>query len=179
MNGKLPTLLFNLYMGEEGIIHDYYEKDMKNQVLLMERSAIGRQQLMSIMSNELRRRLIVIRDEIPQNERNLVVAKYTQQLVNSGYSWKQCRDNIVSGLKGEIRREEKVKKMGTSRYRSGKESLNDRDNKPLLEKYHWFRRKKSYIMRKMKKRKRNMGNGTITEKEKRKLRLSLMKKKRK
>ena len=141
-DNKLPTLSFSLYMSENGIEHTYFEKTMKNQTLLVERSAIGRQQVMSIMTNELRRRLEVMGDSLHQLERNEIVNKYTQQLVNSEYNWKQCHDIIVSGLKGHKRKVERIERLGDKRYRSGQSSLVSRVNKSLLEKYNWFRMKK-------------------------------------
>ena len=83
---RLPTLSFSLYMTDCGIEHTYYEKAMKNQILVVERSAIGRQPLMSIMTNEVRRRLEVIGASVSQNEHDKIVDKYTQQLVNSEYN---------------------------------------------------------------------------------------------
>ena len=35
---KLPTLSFSLFMGENGIESTYFEKEMKNQILMMERT---------------------------------------------------------------------------------------------------------------------------------------------
>ena len=65
-DGKLPTLSFALFAGKNGLQHTYFEKAMRNQILVMERSAIGRQQIMSIMSNELVRRLEVISTGLDQ-----------------------------------------------------------------------------------------------------------------
>ena len=53
VDNKLPTLSFSLYAESDGLKHTYFEKLMKNQTLIVERSAISRQQLMNIMSNEL------------------------------------------------------------------------------------------------------------------------------
>ena len=77
---------------------------MKNQVLMIEKSSIGRQAMMSIMSNEMRRRLEVLHHELPIKEKIKVIDMYTAQLVNSGYNWKQIRDIVVSALLGFIRR---------------------------------------------------------------------------
>ena len=141
-DSKLPTLSFSLYMTKTGIEHTYYEKPMKNQTLIVERSAIGRNQLMSIMTNEIRRRLEVIGNGVPQKDRDEIVNKYTQQLVNSEFSWKQCHDIIVSGLKGHVRKCKRIKKLGKPFYRSGQSSLMKRANEKLLEKYNWFRKNK-------------------------------------
>ena len=71
-NEKLPTLSFY------GLEHTYFEKSMRNQTLLMSRSSIGKQQLMSIMTNELRRRLEVIGTEVSQLEKmRLLICTYS------------------------------------------------------------------------------------------------------
>ena len=125
-DNKLPTLSFTLYTNSEGLSHSYYEKSMKNQTLVMSRSALGRQQIMNIMSNELIRRLEVTSSDLDQCELNSIVDKYTQQLVNSEYCWKQCNDIVTSGLKGWIRKEAKKKSLDIPRFRSGKYSLKAR-----------------------------------------------------
>ena len=142
-DNKLPTLSFSLFMGPEGMEHTYFEKQMKNQVLLVERSSISRNQLMSIMSNEMRRRLEVIGEKVPKEEKNKVVNKYIQQLINSDYNWKQIHEIVVSGLKGNNRREKRREKLGIPKFRSGKYSLRERTDKKLLEKYNWFKQKRN------------------------------------
>ena len=107
---------------------------MKNQTLLVERSAMGRHSLMGIMSNELVRRLEVLHEDLPQREIDEVVNKYTQQLVNSEFNRKQSRDIIVSAITGYVRKEKKRKLENVKKYRSGEDSLMKRENKKLLEK---------------------------------------------
>ena len=80
-------------------------------------------------------------ENLPQVEKNKIVGKYTQQLINSEYNWTQVREIIVSGLKGQFRREKRRKKLGIPRFRSGKYSLSVRTDKRLLEKYNWFGKK--------------------------------------
>lgn len=63
-DGRLPTLSFSLWPGQTKIHHSYYEKQMRNQVLVMERTAMGRQSIMAIMTNELIRRLQVIDESL-------------------------------------------------------------------------------------------------------------------
>ena len=54
---KLPTLSFSIFAANGFLKTTYFEKSMRNQTLVMERSAMGIQQKMSIMSNELIRRM--------------------------------------------------------------------------------------------------------------------------
>ena len=139
---KLPTLSFSLYLGEDGIEHTYFEKTMKNQTLLMERSSLGRQQKMSIMTNELRRRLETLDDNLSQNETISVMDHYIQQLVNSEFGWRQIREIICSALVGHVRREKKRKLLNKPRFRSGADSLRARVERKLVERYNWFRKKR-------------------------------------
>jgi len=140
--GRLPTLAFSLWADKEGLKHTYFEKSMRNQVLLLERTSMSRQSLNSILSNELRRRLEVLDDHISDEEANLVIEKFVQQMVNSEFTWKQIHEIVISSLRGHVRREKRRKKLGKPRFRSGKESLESRIEKKLTEKYNWFREKK-------------------------------------
>ena len=47
--GRLPTLSFSLWQEEDGLKHTYFEKCMRNQILLVERTSMSRQSLMSIL----------------------------------------------------------------------------------------------------------------------------------
>ena len=108
----------------------------------MERTAMGRQSIMSIMCNEMMRRLQVIDDRLPLTEMKNVIEKYVQQLVNSGYGWKQIRDICVSAIVGFKRQEINRKTHKRPKYRSGQQSLKTRMDKKLNEKVNWFRRNK-------------------------------------
>ena len=99
---------------------------------------------MSIMCNELMRRLQVIDENLPLKETINVVEKYVQQLVNSGYGWKQIRDICVSAIMGFKRQENARKSKNRPKYRSGLQSLKTRIDKKLNEKFNWFKRKKIY-----------------------------------
>ena len=51
-DNKLPTLDFKAWLLANGhILHTYFEKPMKNQVLLMKRSAMATKQKLTILSN--------------------------------------------------------------------------------------------------------------------------------
>ena len=91
----------------------------------------------------MRRRLEVIGEKVPQEEKNRVVNKCIQQFINSDYNWKQINEIVVSGLKGNNRREKRREKLGIPKFRSGKYSLRERTDKKLLEKYNWFKQKRN------------------------------------
>ena len=127
--------------GQEKLnMHSYFQKHMRNQTLVMERTAMGRQAVMSIMTNELTRRLQVLDERLDKNEVIEVIDKYVQQLKNSGFNWKQTRDIVVSSIKGHVRKEKLRRNKNRPRYRTGKQSLEARVSKKLNEKYNWFRK---------------------------------------
>ena len=78
---------------------------------------------MNIMSNEIIRRMEVTSADLCTQEKIKIIDKFTQQLVNSDYNWKQCHDIVISGLKGWLRKVEKNKRTNKPRYRSGLGSL--------------------------------------------------------
>ena len=104
---------------------------------------MSRQSLISILSNELTRRLEVLDEHLDNTEIIAVINKFVQQLVNSEFGWKQCREIVVSSLLGYTRKEERRKAAGKPRYRSGCDSLESRVEKKLVEKYNWFRKKRN------------------------------------
>ena len=61
-------------------------------------------------------------------------------MCNSGYKLSQIRDIIESGLKG-VKRKEKTRENREMRYRSGEDTLEERERKKLLESTSWYRDK--------------------------------------
>ena len=139
-NGRLPTLSFQLWSEFEGIRHSYFEKEMRTQVLTMQKSSQGEHSKISILVNELMRRFEVMDDKLDKIEQVGVVDHFTSQLKNSGYSYKEAREIIISALKGITRKREN-RKGETKRYKSSGETLETRLNKKLLEASTWFKEK--------------------------------------
>ena len=104
---RLPTLSFSMLPDREGIRHSNFEKSMRNQTLLLERTSMSKQSLINILSNELSKRLEVIDVELDNEEVIAVVNKFIQQLVNSEFGWKQCKEIVVSVLTGYSRKEKR------------------------------------------------------------------------
>ena len=82
----MDSYQFSLWPDKSILRHSYFEKSMKNQTLVVERTAMGRTSIMSIMTNELMRRLLVLDEGLDISEKIEVVEKYTRQLVNSEYN---------------------------------------------------------------------------------------------
>ena len=83
---KLPTLDCKLWFDEDcKINHMYYEKDMRMQLLIPDRSAMAVRQKMSILTNELVRRLSNMNVESVEPEEKIrIVDHFTVQLKTSG-----------------------------------------------------------------------------------------------
>ena len=140
--GRLPTLSFEIWSTKEGIRHSYYEKPMRSQILTQKRSSQSETSKFAILTNELRRRFSMLDDEVGMDERREKLDHFTQQMVNSGYSWQQIREVVVSGLKGIEKEEARRRENNSNRYRTGKESLETRIKKRLIENTQWFKRQR-------------------------------------
>ena len=68
-NRRLPTLGFEMWSTKEKILHSYYEKEMRSQVLTQKRSFQSENQKFAISTNELNRRLQMSDDEITTTEK--------------------------------------------------------------------------------------------------------------
>ena len=137
---RLPTLAFELWSTREGIRFSYFEKDMRNQVLTQKRSSMSEHSKIAILTNELNRRFEMIDEQMEKEERVGIINHYTQQLVNSGYSWQQIREIIVSSLKGIHKKEIRRKEKGEKKFRTGEESLLSRIRKKLVENTEWYKK---------------------------------------
>lgn len=141
-DGWLPTLDFKIKVIDGQIVHTYFEKPMKSQLVLMERTAMGEQQKYQILSNELIRRLSKISPKIWKKEKIDIVDQFTRQLKNSGYGRKEARQAIISGIVGYERKCAKRRKDGMNFYRNAASTLKRRVKKKLLQKTTWYKQKK-------------------------------------
>ena len=136
-NERLPTLDFSLWMEEGKLTHTYFQKSMKTPFVIMEKTAMGKQQKMTILSNEATRRLTNIdHEKLGVEEQKLVLEQFTQELKNSGYYREQAKEIIVSGFRGWRRRLEKRGESGL--YRPAHTTLAERERKKLLERETWY-----------------------------------------
>ena len=81
---RLPTLTisFSRWCEKDGLKNTYFEKEMCNQTVLLGRTSISRQSIISILSNELRRRLETLDETLSQQETVAIIDKYIQQPMN-------------------------------------------------------------------------------------------------
>ena len=103
---------------------------------------MSEQQRMSILSNELIRRLSNVQITIMGEEMTGIVEHYTQQLKMSGYDRKQSKEIICCGVVGWKRKVQRREREGRGFYRHAKSTLRQRNKKKLLAKTTWFRDKR-------------------------------------
>lgn len=139
---RLPTLDFKLWLVSGTIMHTYFEKEMRTPFVVMRRSAMGEQQRMAILSNELIRRLSNVGKEVVEAEVFGIIEHYIYQLKMSEYERSQARDIVCSGVIGWKRKIQRREKEQQGFYRHGKSTLKSRNRKKLLEKTTWFRQKR-------------------------------------
>ena len=72
---RLPILDFVIWMVAGIILHSYYEKLKKSQYTVLQRSAMGEHQRMTILSNELVSRLSTIHRDVLEKELEGVIEK--------------------------------------------------------------------------------------------------------
>ena len=115
---------------------------MRTPFVVMKRSAMGEQQRISILSNELIRRLSNVETSVVDEEMPKIIEHYISQLKTSGYERSQAREVICSGVVGWKRKIMRREREKQGFYRHGKSTLKARNKKKLLEKTTWYREKR-------------------------------------
>ena len=95
---------------------------------------MGEQQRISILSNELIRRLSNVDKSVIEEEVPAIIEHYISQLKMSGYERSQAREVVCSGVIGWKRKIMRREREKQGFYRHGKSTLRTRNKKKLLEK---------------------------------------------
>ena len=146
-NLRIPTLDMEMFMEDvEGqrrqkVNFSFYEKPMKTPFCVMKDSAMSEKSKISILSNDLIRRMLSCNETIPDTERIEIINKFIDRLLVSNYSSDQIKEIIESGLTGYQRKVDAANKLGVSLHRSAESTLETRIHKKLTEKTSWYKRK--------------------------------------
>ena len=142
-NGWLPTLDTSIMVGEDNRIRfKFYEKQVGAKQTVQQRSAMGEDSKMQILSNDLVRRLSNCSLDIEAEERRNIVDNYAQKLLNSGFSREQTRRILIGGIKGFGAKVKRCLKEGRSLWRTAEDSRGSREMKSLLGRASWYKKKK-------------------------------------
>ena len=146
-NGRLPTLDVELWMEEvtgqrrKKINYSFFEEKLKTPYCVMRLSAMPASSKISILSQDLVRRMMNCSETVPQSERNGIVNLYIDRLVTSGYDKNQVREIIESGLLGYEKKLERARKAKIPLHRPASFSLASRQKKKLTQKTNWYKAK--------------------------------------
>ena len=146
-NRRLPTLDCELWMEpiqdqkRQKVNFSFFQKSMKTPFVVMKESAMSQSQKISILSNDLIRRLSNCSETVEMSEKVKIIDDYTETLNVSGYSEREIKEIIESGLTGFVRKVEKFRKAGIPFHRPAAMTLQGRIKKKLLEKTNWYKQR--------------------------------------
>ena len=139
----LPTLDMSLAITSSSrVIFKYYEKEVSANAVIHQKTALGENQKMQILSNEMFRRMMNTSDKVDMNTKLEVVDNMAMKMLTSGYSLMQTRRAISNGLRYYEAKKERCKKEKKPLYRTAKMSQGGRYRKKLMAKTTWYRKKK-------------------------------------
>ena len=99
-DSKLPVLDIKVWLDSNGeAMYEFYEKDTKNQKVILASSAIPRCQKISILTAEAVRRLRNTSRKLGAQVQNKHLNNFTVKLKDSGYSVQDRKEIIVKARK--------------------------------------------------------------------------------
>ena len=146
-NNRLPSLDTQLWMEDvpgqkrQKINFSFFEKSMKTPFCIMKDSAMSERTKISILSQDLIRRMLNTSETVPDRERVEIIDTYIDRLVVSGYCPAQVKEIVESGLTGYLRKVQYSKKNGLPLHRSAASTLAGRYRKKLTEDRSWYKKK--------------------------------------
>ena len=141
---KLPTLDTNIWFSrpESGapiVQYEFFEKSMNSKFCILEKSAMAYESKLSILSNEVVRRLLNTSKKIPQDKKDSIMNGFVHKMLLSGYSVGQCRDILISGIRFFNAQVSRAKQSGSKLHRSAQSSLVSRLKKKITAKTSWYK----------------------------------------
>ena len=110
----------------------FFRKPLSTPFLVMENTALSWDSRRSILSQEVIRRGMHMHPSIPLQEKLDTYSDFEELMLNSGYSWKQIQEVMMSGLLGLEKKVSEAEKSGVNIHRSTKDYEASRSNlKPL------------------------------------------------
>ena len=120
---------------KQAIRYMYYEKEVTSKFCTLEVSAMSWNMKRAILSQETIRRLLNTSEEADNKIKDSILCNMSKRLWRSGYSSKQIREIITSGLRGYKRKWG----QGQTRHRRGHSNEEARSIRKLVGKQTWFK----------------------------------------
>ena len=140
---KLPTLDVKIWYQDGRVLHEHYEKEMKSNLVLEQRSALSENTKVSSLSQEVVRILLNCAEELNNASRSLHLENFTTKLSTSGYKLEYIRKVMMNGIKSYERKlamsnlseeDERFSPLHLPKtFRAG-----DRRDRKMLAKSNWF-----------------------------------------
>ena len=141
LDGWLPTLDTALRVTDQNqVAFKFWEKPTNCNRTLHMRTAMGENQKIQILTQEMIRRLANTKEDTSKWDKVAILDKYCQKLINSGYRVDQVRRIVISGIKGWRGKVNRCLAEGKKIRRTAKDSLTKRIRTKLLGKSSWFRK---------------------------------------
>ena len=125
------------------VLYKFYEKPTCSNLTAQQRTAMGEDSKVQILSNDLIRRLKNNSEDLGAGAKRKIVDQYAKKLRTSGWSMEQTRRIITNGIKGYESMRRRCVEQGKRLHKSSEESKGARTRKKLLGKSNWFRSNKS------------------------------------
>ena len=139
----LPTLDTNLWVSPTNqVMYKYFEKPTTTNTTLRMTTAMAENAKIQCLSNDLVRRLLNCKEDLPGSYRAEVIDNYGRKLRTSGYDLDLTRRILSNGIKGYMSKVRRRKMTGSRIHRTAQESSQGRSRKKLLGKSSWFRGRK-------------------------------------
>ena len=143
-DGWLPTLDTNMVVDPDNkVLYKYFEKPSTTNTTIQKSTAMAENPKIQSLSNDLVRRLLNTKKELPDKYRAEVVDRYGIKLLTSGYGYEQTRKILMNGAKGYLNKVKRRTQYGGKLHRTAEESSSGRWKKKLLGKSTWFKDKKT------------------------------------
>ena len=145
---KLPVLDLKMWIEKkkngEGkeyveVVHEYYEKTMVSDKMIMKESALPTKMKMKSLTQEVIRMMRNTSVSIREEKRPVLMSRMSYKLKKSGYNKEERKEIILAGLKGFRKLEELERRGIRSVNRSRKENFGRRLLKKHNAKKTWYK----------------------------------------
>ena len=145
VDGWLPTLDTNMMVDEENLIqYKYYEKPTTTNCTIRQATAMSENCKLQCQSQDLIRRLLNTREELPPKYRASIIDEYGVKLRTSGYAVKVTRKILHNGMKVYVAKVTRRRANNGGRiHRTAAESSKDRLRRKLIGRSSWFKGRKT------------------------------------
>ena len=98
LDKKLPTLDMAIWWEDRQLMFEFYEKEMCPNKVLQRDTALSDDSIRASLNKKVVRRLLCCKAELPITAKEKVFSKFSQKLMNSGFSLHSSQLIVVLGV---------------------------------------------------------------------------------